>query len=114
MADGFANPGPPDADHESLQLEPAPIENVPTVLPLDTITQPIHLPPPPLGFPTVIVNQSLDPFIIDHLRMLVVPQVILLVMELSNVSCNFSFTISFSRTPTKTVCEELLIEACNR
>ena len=65
--DGFANPGPLDADHESLQLEPAPVENMPTVSPLDTITQPIHLPPPPLRFPTIVVNRSLDPFIIDHL-----------------------------------------------
>lgn len=118
--DAMANPGPLGADNESSELEPAlaeepaPIENTLTVSPLDTVAQPIHPTPSPLGLPTIVVDQSLDPFIIDHLRLLAAPQVILYFMELGNVAWNFSFTKSFSRTPTKSVCDELIITACDR
>lgn len=104
--------GPPAVGGLPAVEGPPAVENTLTVAPLDTIAQPA--PPSSLRLPTIVVNRSLDRSIIQHLQSLGAPQVTLFVMELGNVCWNFSFTQSFSRNPTKAVCQQLITQACDR
>ena len=86
-----------------------------TVSPLDTVlVQHGGSTTPAPSVPSVVVQQSLDLFIIGRLESLAAPNLVLFFMELINVSWNYSFTQPFSRMPTRAACEELIMTTCKR
>ena len=68
----------------------------------------------PRPFTSVIVDGVLDEQFIKYLDSLGAPALKLLVMDLSNVAWNYSFTHTIARMPTRLVSNNLVTETCER
>ena len=78
----------------------------------DLPTQPVLAAPRP--FTSVVVDGVLDEDFIKYLESLQAPSLKFYVMDLSNVAWNFMFTQSVARMLTRSACEELITETCER
>ena len=68
----------------------------------------------PRPFTSVIVDGVLDEQFIKYLDSLGAPALKLLVMDLSNVAWNYSFTHTIARMPSRLASDNLVTETCKR